>query len=227
MIEELIVSAVVGASLGNAWACALVSLSCSMESKKAGLAFISGRFIGLMLLGAAVAGLGLVELLRPTYLLVAFGVLTLALGAFVLVKTLNKRSMHMHGRPLIRLLHGRRHRAQCERSLMADGGEVRSTLESKPTAVYVFLLGVMRGATPCVKIMVLAPILISVDFGLAMLMVVVFALASTMYPVIGFLSGNILRQSKRYAFHVRVGAALIMVILGIYFVVNALGGPAH
>jgi cadmium resistance protein CadD (predicted permease) len=221
MIEELIVAAAVGVSLGNSWICALLSLSCSIDSRKGGVAFIAGRFLGLVLLGGAIAGLGLVQDLDPVYFLVTFGVLTVALGVFVLIRVLTRHSMVMHGHPLLRLLHRGRYQGRCERAVMADGGQIDFEADSKAKTAYVFLLGVVRGATPCVKIMVLAPLLISVDFGLAIGMVLIFAVASTIYPVIGFLSGNILRQSRKYALYMRVGAALLMIALGLYFVVNA------
>ncbi len=221
MIEELLAAAAVGASLGNAWVCALLSLSCSIDSKRAGIAFVAGRFLGITLLGAAIAGLGLVGDLNPTYFLVIFGILTVALGVFVLLRVVTRHHWHKHGHPLFRFLHKRRHHGEHAREVMADGGEVDLEAESKMKVAYVFGLGVVRGATPCVKIVVLAPLLISVDFGLAMGMIFVFAAASTIYPVIGFLSGNILRQSKRYVVYMRVSAAILMIVLGVYFVVNA------
>ena len=222
MIEELLAAAAVGASLGNAWVCALLALGTSIDSRRGGIAFIAGRFLGLMVLGAAIAGLGLVQDLNPVYFLVTFGVLTIALGVFVLLRILTRHSKVKHGRPLTRLLHGGRRRGEGHRAVMADGGEIDFEADSRSKTAYIFFLGIVRGATPCVKMMVLAPLLISVDFGLALGMVLVFAVASTIYPVIGFLSGNIIRQSKRHAFYVRVGSALMMIVLGVYFVVNAL-----
>jgi len=224
MIEELLAAAAVGGSLGNAWICALLSLGCSIDSKKGGAEFIAGRFLGLVLLGGAIAGLGLAQDLNPIYFLVTFGVLTVVLGAFVLIRVLTRHHMAKHGHPLLRLFHRGMHHGKGQRAVMADGGEIDFEGSSKSKIAYIFLLGVVRGATPCVKIMVLAPLLISVDFGLAIGMVLVFAAASTVYPIIGFLSGNIIRQSKRYALYVRVGAALMMIVLGAYFIVNAVVG---
>ena len=223
MIEELLAAAAVGASLGNAWICALVSLGCSIDSRKAGIAFVAGRFLGLMLLGAAIAAFGLVESLNPVYFLATFGVLTMTLGVFVLLQVLTRHYWRTHGHSLFRFLRTGRHSRNADPT-MADGGDVSLGTDSNAKAAYVFGLGVARGATPCVKIMVLAPLLISVDFGLAIGMVVVFAVASTIYPVIGFLSGNLLRRSKRHELYVRLGAALLMIVLGVYFIVNAFVG---
>ena len=218
MIEELIAAAAVGSALGNAWVCALVSLSCSIDSKKGGIAFIGGRFLGLFILGAAIAGLGLVEDIDPTYFVLVFGIMTTAMGTFVLLRVLTRRHWLKHGAPMWRFLHRRMHHGQ---RAMADGGEIKFETDSPMKISYVFILGVVRGATPCVKTMVLAPLLLSVDFPMAIAMVMVFAVASTIYPVIGFLSGNIIRQSKRHAHYMKIGAALLMIVLGVYFILNA------
>lgn len=223
MIEELLAAAAVGGSLGNAWVCALLALGCSIDSRKGGIAFIAGRFLGIFLLGTAIAGLGLVQDLNPVYFLVAFGALTMALGVFVLLRVLTRHHIVKHGHPLIRLLH-RGHHGRRNRAVMADGGQIDFEADTKLKIAYIFMLGIARGATPCVKIMVMAPLLISVDFGLALGMILVFAAASTVYPVIGFLSGNILRQSKRHALYLRVGAAVLMIVLGVYFIINAFVG---
>ncbi len=222
MMEELLAAAAVGASLGNAWVCALLALGTSIDSRRGGVAFIAGRFLGLMTLGGAIAGLGLVQDLNPVYFLVTFGALTIVLGVFVLLRVLTRHSMVKHGHPLIRLLHRGRHHGKGHGTVMADGGEIDFEADSRSKTAYILLLGVVRGATPCVKMMVLAPLLVSVDFGLAIGMVLVFAVASTIYPVIGFLSGNIIRQSKRHALYVRIGSALMMIVLGAYFMVSAL-----
>ena len=221
MIEEILAAAAIGMSLGNAWVCALISLGVSVDSKKGGMAFIAGRFIGLMLLGGAIAGLGLVGSLNPTLFIVLFGVLTIGLGTLILLQVLTRRSWMKHGRPMLKPLHRRAHHGAHPSDALPDGGEVGLETDSKSKATYVFSLGIVRGATPCVKTMVLAPLLISVDFWSAMVLVLVFAVASTVYPVIGFLSGNILRQSRRYNFYVKVGSALMMIVIGAYFVVNA------
>ncbi|MFQ6128669.1 MAG: hypothetical protein ACE5QW_07185 [Thermoplasmata archaeon] len=226
MIEEIIVAVAIGGSLGNSWICALLSLGCTIEGKKSGVSFVAGRYLGLVLLGSAIIGLGLMSGLKPTYFLVIFGVLSVAMGVFVLQKTLRSSSKdEVHSNfPFLRRP---RHRMRHERKVMGNGGSPCKEFESRPKLGYVFLLGVSRGATPCLKVMVLVPLLISVDFGLAILMILAYATASTIYPIIGFLSGNLLRQWRKYAFHIRVGAALLIMILGMYFIVNALGGSGH
>jgi cytochrome c biogenesis protein CcdA len=223
MIEEIVIAIAIGGGLGNSWICALLSLGCSIEGKRSGLAFVGGRFLGLLILGAAIAGLGLVANLKPTYFLIVFGAFSIALGGYALLQAL-RTSPEGHPTPL----HFRRgrHRGECKKELMANGGGSEEPESVKKTASY-FTLGVFRGATPCLKVAILAPLLVSVDFGLAMIMVLAYAAVSTVYPIIGLLSGNLLRQTKKYGFYVRVGAAILIIILGAYFLFNALGGQAH
>ncbi len=223
MIEAIIAAAAIGASLGNAWLCALVALGCSLDSKKSGLSFIAGRFIGLFVLGIAISALGFIDSLKAIYFLLIFGALTLAMGVFVLAQVLNRHYWHRHGYSPLMTLH--RHRRSND--MATDGGEMNKDFDSTPKSIYVFTLGIIRGATPCAKMLVLAPLLISVDFGFALALVLVFALTSTIYPIIGFLSGNIIRQSRRHIIYIRVSAALLMIVLGLYFIINALGGPVH
>jgi cytochrome c biogenesis protein CcdA len=226
MIEEIVVAMAIGGGLGNSWVCALLSLGCSIEGKKSGIAFVGGRFLGLMILGAAIAGLGLISNLKPTYFLIVFGAFSIVLGGYALHQTLRKPSHdHEQRRPL--LLRGRTHKAECKREVMANGGEACEELDSNPKTASFFALGVFRGATPCLKVAILAPLLISVDFGLAMVMVLAYAAVSTVYPVIGLLSGNLLRHTRKYAIHVRVAAALLIIALGIFFIINAFGGQGH
>jgi len=223
MIEEIVVAMVIGGGLGNSWICALLSLGCSIEGKRSGIAFVGGRFLGLMILGAAIAGVGLISNLKPTYFLIVFGAFSIVLGGYALHQTLRKPSHdHKHRRPLFFL--GRTRQAQCKREVVANGGETCEEQDSPPKTASFFALGVFRGATPCLKVAVLAPLLISVDFGLAMIMVLAYAAVSTVYPVIGLLSGNLLRQTRKYAVHVRVAAAVLIIALGIYFIINAFGG---
>jgi hypothetical protein len=226
MIEEIVVAMAIGGGLGNSWICALLSLGCTIEGKRSGIAFVGGRFLGLMILGAAIAGLGLISNLKPTYFLIVFGPFSIVLGAYALHQTLRKSSHdHKQRRPLF--FRGRAQQAECKREVMANGGEPCEELDSPPKTASFFALGVFRGATPCLKVAILAPLLISVDFGLAMIMVLAYAAVSTVYPVIGLLSGNLLRQTRKYAVHMRVAAAVLIIALGIFFIINAFGGQGH
>ena len=83
----------------------------------------------------------------------------------------------------------------------------------------VALLGVVRGATPCLKILLLVPLVLTLPFLAAMLLVAVFAFSSTIYPIIGILAGNILggAVSEKRMPQLTRAAAFLMIGLGAYY----------
>lgn len=223
----MIAAASVGISFGSAWLCALVSFGVASEDKVRGLYFILGRIAGLVLLGMAIATLGFFADIPPLYFVIIFGVLSILFGFIVISQVtgfgdrmfrffrLRKRSVKEN--PAHASNPGKHHgKGECKGGLK-EGHKMRKFKNS-----YVFALGVARGATPCLKIMVLVPLLVSVDIYLALAMILVYALASTIYPVIGFLSGSLLRSVEKHATYVRVAAALILVAVGVYSIINVL-----
>jgi cytochrome c biogenesis protein CcdA len=110
--------------------------------------------------------------------------------------------------------HGKHKNGECKKS---------RNMKSK----HVFILGLFRGATPCLKIMILVPLLITADFWLALAIVIVYAITSTVYPIMGFLFGSLLRKFERYHTHVRVAGAVILIFVGVYSLVNGLVFAEH
>jgi hypothetical protein len=97
---------------------------------------------------------------------------------------------------------------------------------SKLTKHYSFFLGLFRGATPCFKLLVIAPLLIVVDFYVAVLMVLIFAATSTIYTIIGFISASILTSFRKYETHLQVAGASTLIVIGIYTIIIKLITPA-
>ncbi len=220
----MIAAASIGISFGSAWLCAVVSFGVASEDKVRGIYFILGRIVGLVFLGLAIATFSFFADLPPLYFVVAFGVLSIVFGFIVLTQStghwerfaglFRKNREIGEGHPSNPGKHGGK--GDCKGG-MKEGHKMRKFKNS-----YIFALGIARGATPCLKIMVLVPLLVSVDIYLALAMILVYALASTVYPVIGFLSGNLLRSVERHATYVRVAAALVLVIVGVYSIINVL-----
>jgi hypothetical protein len=94
----------------------------------------------------------------------------------------------------------------------------KSSRGLKPTGA--FLLGVMRGATPCVKLMVLAPLLIAVGPLWAVVLSLAYALSSSAYPIIGFLLASSVSYIPKYERAARVAGAAAMICIGLYMIVN-------
>jgi len=191
--------------------CTLVSIGCTADEERSGLNFIVGRFIGIMIIGMVIASIGAFVELEPIYFVVVFGVITIALGTVLILKAMGVE-MRFPGP-------GKEHHGPGDGS--GPGGQgcpKRRFMRHRQS----FAVGLFRGATPCLKIMVLAPLLVSVDLPLALAMVVVFALTSTVYPLMGFLFGSWLRRFERYRTHLRVAGALILILVGIYSIANEL-----
>ncbi len=220
----MIAAASVGLSFGSAWLCALVSFGVASEDKVRGIYFILGRIVGLVFLGLAIATFSIFAGLPPLYFVVAFGILSILFGLIVITQATGHWSRFIEFFRSRKPLEsepapnpGKHHGKGSCKGPMGEGRKMRKFKNS-----YIFGLGVARGATPCLKIMVLVPLLVAVDIYLALAMILVYALASTVYPVIGFLSGNLLRSVEKHATYVKVAAALTLVAVGIYSIVNVL-----
>jgi hypothetical protein len=170
-------------------------------------------------------------------LLLIFGISTLLFGFFMMLKHVAKSVFSREH--LISLPNPREHIISALTSfffVVPGGGKGRCRGkhhgDSKghhpcrkhrvPEKKYGFVLGVLRGATPCAKIIVLSPLLVAVGFPYALLLVLVYAAASTVYPLIGYLSADLLSKFEGYQFHLKIAGALILIIIGAYSIVNVL-----
>lgn len=88
------------------------------------------------------------------------------------------------------------------------------------SARYGLALGLFRGATPCAKIFLLAPLLIVVDMPMALLLILVYASTSTVYPVIGFLSANLISRIKGRTVLIRAAGAVIILLVGVFSILK-------
>jgi cytochrome c biogenesis protein CcdA len=226
MLEELFAAFIVGISFSNAFMCIFMAFGITTaEQRTTGVFFILGRFLGLIILGLIIASFGVIFSGYIIYLLIIFGILTIIFGAIVISKMYlrikNKKSnpeffTHSNDKP----------EPKCSQPDGKKPGKfswLRKPIDSKKNSRrYGFMLGVFRGATPCLKIFILAPLLIIVDIKLAFLMILVYALASTIYPVIGFLSASLLTNVKRYEPVVQITGAIILISIGAFTIINQL-----
>jgi cytochrome c biogenesis protein CcdA len=218
MIPELLAAAAVGISFSNAWLCMGLSFGTRGEGASVGGRFIAGRFVGLVLIGVAISAVGAITEIPPIYFVAAFGVSSVLFGILMLVGIfggpgpLKRRLRHALG--LQRADGCTEHGGSGQR----QNGTGRWSKGWRPGSA--FLLGIMRGATPCVKLMVLAPLLIAVGPLWAAALSFVYALASSAYPVIGFLAASSISYVPRYERAVKVAGASIMILIGLYMMFN-------
>ena len=100
----------------------------------------------------------------------------------------------------------------------SGGGHCKKRIDFE--GKYGFFLGVLRGATPCAKVIVLAPLLVAVGFPFSLLLILVYALTSTIYPIIGYLSAELLSKFEKYRYALKMLGALILITIGIYTIIN-------
>ncbi len=244
MLLEMLVAAVIGISFGNAWVCIFMSFGTSAEHRKVGKWFIIGRFLGLILLGSVISLLRFAAQGAMPYILLIFGISTLIFGLFMLFKHFFKAHFsrkHTSVHPK------KNYNESITMSLLSifmvfpgnkmDGGECKKNHDHRKQGKckkldferkYGFALGLLRGATPCLKVVVLAPLLVAVGFPSSLLLITVYASTSTIYPVIGYLSADILSKFERHQLTLKIIGALILIAIGIYTITNAMmWGTTH
>lgn len=231
MIPELLAAAAVGISFSNAWMCIGLSFGTRGDSAAVGGRFIAGRIIGLVLIGAAISAVGAIMEIPPIYFVGIFAAASVLFGILMLVGIyggpgpLKRRLRHalglQRGERCVETRGQASSRNDCEeggagKNTDGDGAKPKSGL--KPAGA--FLMGIMRGATPCVKLMVLAPLLIAVGPLWAIVLSLVYALTSSAYPIIGFLLASSVSYIPKYERAARVAGAAAMILVGVYMIVN-------
>lgn len=248
MWAETVAAASVGISFGNSWLCILLSLGTRAHSKSLALWFILGRFIGIMSLGLIAALFGFFVVIPQKYFILTFAIVTVAFGLAILLQQYGWLSRlgfknHKNGaHPGCAHKHdgsGPRGRAakgwhgghgKCAQ----DGGHGMHDHNGGQTAPACqresiggkggFVFGLVRGATPCVKFLILVPLVLVFPLPQAMFLVFIFALTSTIYPIIGFLLGNVLvnlpmfDNPRKAAFRLSVLSSFILLGIGIYYI---------
>jgi hypothetical protein len=237
MLLELIVAAVIGISFGNAWVCILMSLGTRSEEKSVGLWFILGRFLGLIILGSVISLLRFAAQDVIPLVLLVFGISTVMFGILILFrhyiekryssaeKDLSNRFvfsllslfMVLPGNQKCRGKTGRhKGRKECQQN------PKRHRKHKDVSKKFGFSLGIIRGATPCAKVIVLIPLLVAFGFPQSLPLILVYAATSTVYPVIGYLSADVLSNFEVHRFKLRMLGAAILIIMGSYYIFKVL-----
>jgi cytochrome c biogenesis protein CcdA len=228
MLLEVMVAALIGISFGNAWTCIFMSFGTSSENRSCGKWFIFGRSLGLISLGSVISLMRFAAQDATALILLIFGLSTIAFGVFELVRhllinkvpseqSLGKRKRYPSNHlvfSLLSLFVGLPHKGKQKHKKHSKKGHCkkRMVLEKRSG----FVLGILRGATPCAKIVVLAPLLVAVGFPSSLLLILVYAATSTVYPVIGYLSADILSKFEKYRFTLKIIGAATLIVIGIY-----------
>lgn len=227
MWPEVTAAAMIGVSFWNSWVCLLLSFGNRAHSKRMASSFILGRFIGIMTLGIIISLFGfLVDIPTDIYTLI-FGIITLLFALFIFKRHIFPRLRTAKHMP--RENSGCTDCGSCsagcgpEKNTGCGGCSMHHSSGGKISGKTGFFYGMFRGATPCLKMLILAPLLITTGFPLAILLTAVFAVTSSAYPIIGFLIGDLITQLAAFKANPRISFSLNMVSLltllgiGIYY----------
>jgi len=245
-LDLLLAAALIGFGFGNAFLCSLVAFgSTAGRGGRVCAAFIGGRFAGIMALGVVIALFGWYMDLDSRLLIFIFAVLSLIFGVLVLLwpKGLAQLRLLRHceaggcGSSYEDTGPGHEDVGVHDCSSCAASGSCshepaqacsQTTVHGhhRGLAKYkglgttsVLFLGFVRGATPCLKVLLLVPLILTLPFYEAMLLVAVFALSSTIYPFIGILGASVLGTavSEKRVPQLTRAAAVMMIGIGAYY----------
>ena len=220
----MLAAAAVGISFANAWMCIGLSFGTRGDGASVGGRFIAGRILGLVLIGTAISAIGAIMEIPPIYFIGIFAAGSILFGILMLVGIfggpgpVKRRIRHALG-----LQRGDGTGCAGADAVREEGGASEEGAVERKSGLRpagAFLLGVLRGATPCVKLMVLAPLLIAVGPLYAVVLSLVYALASSAYPVIGFLLASSVSYIPKYERAAKVAGAAAMICIGLYMIVN-------
>ncbi len=245
MLLEILIAAIIGISFGNAWICIFMGFGTTTQHRSAGKWFVGGRFLGLMVLGSIISLFRFAAQDAMPVILLIFGMSTIIFGLFMLFKHSIKNLLfrgHTHANwkknprehiissllSLFMVMPGNRkcqggsptkhlNRNSCHHH-EHNKGQCDNHRSSQRK--YGFYLGVLRGATPCAKVIVLAPLLVAFGFPSSLLLIFVYASASTIYPVIGYLSADLLLKFEKHRFALKILGALTLITLGVYTIIK-------
>jgi cytochrome c biogenesis protein CcdA len=234
----LMAAALIGLGFQNSFACVLLTLSASAgQGLRAGIGFILGRLLGILLLGSAIALLGSFIEIDVRAMLYAFGALTALMGILLLwrprfLSWLWKERGCGNGEcGECREDHGGDDhdcgacpsRDGCPENDRTSKRKGLLKLQDKAGIGGFFIVGLARGATPCLKLMLLVPLLITLTFLEGGALIAIYAITSSVYPIVGIALASIVRDlsPRKYMPFISRMSALSMVLIGCYFIYKA------
>ena len=246
MIDKVLAGALIGFSLGGAWLCAFFAFGIGASSRRAGLLYIIGRAIGLVAIGLTITIIGILLnrtvgplLIGGKAMNIIFAVLIIAMGAYLLLSSLGTRFPWRRAHPGDGTGPGcsgkGEHRGDgsgpgCGGKRDGSGPRGSGCGKGHPTdhlkradrglSMGTFGLGLLRGLTPCVKILFLTPLLLTSTLLESFLILLAFAATSSIYSVIGFASAELFRRFSRFQREIRIAGSVMVVMIGIYYLVK-------
>lgn len=220
-----------------------MAAGCTAQSRRAGGYFILGRAVGIMIIGLLFIAIGAVIQGYTIIFIALFSILSVVVGVVMMYEAVSGRRLGILERislPMKRRTPagqqfsaneagsgnvpegvtenaGRCHTFGdgCRRNRSNECPDRANDPGGRNARIGFFLLGVMRGATPCLKLMVLVPLLLASGVFLSLLMLVMFSLSSSIFPILGFAGIGLLEGAEKYSRHIKASGGLLICLLGI------------
>jgi len=202
-------------------------MGCTSDNRRAGSYFILGRAIGIIMIGLFFILLGSAVQGYLLYFILIFAVLSIALGLVMLYEAVTERDLGILERITFKVNKKKANKNyrkmkmhNYDKNCKGKNNQISGKSVSIKKKKDFFILGIARGATPCLKIIVLVPLLIVSGLAFSFVLLIVFAISSSVYPIIGFLGTSLLDGFNKYSRHLKVIGAILIIVLGFYVPAN-------
>ncbi|MGA1822479.1 MAG: hypothetical protein ACMUIG_08125 [Thermoplasmatota archaeon] len=243
-IGLLLSAALIGFSFSNSFLCTVLAVSTSMGNGiRSSVGFLLGRFLGIIALGSLLAVFGFFVDIDTQIMLYVFGGMTLLFGLVILIfpgimtKVRLLRKCEVGDCEECDDDNSAEHDCEscssssnCGKSDMNVDGSVqnkgrhgfRKGME-KFGIIGITAMGAVRGATPCLKILLLAPLIITLPFLESFAITSTYALTSSIYPVAGIFIASVVSgmSSPKFRRYLSMAGALVMMGIGAYYLYKA------
>lgn len=236
MWQEVAVAAMVGLALSDSWLCLFMGASFAAVDRGMSWGFMAGRTLGVVALLLLIGLMGASLLPSKEWLVLLFAVSTVAVAVLLAVSTFRPRILGgCHHETAVACDGGEPDGTaacpgSCEGCQGHEGEQragcgripawlVRRLSSGNPLATG-FALGACRGAMPCLKVLVITPLLVASPPATVMLMALAFAATSALYPLVGLMSGRAVAAFLQRARWLRLAGALGVAAVGVVTLVR-------
>ena len=245
-MENTITAGLLGFSFGNLWLCVLLVLSLTSTNRSTCAGYLVGRAGAILALSVLISLVGSVVMFEKSWLNVGSGVMLLFFAGYLAATRLLGWTPSWKKNPAEQAsCNGEcsgcsahdtpeAHEAcqDCHDDKLCDAEEpevreltaaargLRGRIDSKEGRsgfIFGVGLGSLRGASVCVKLIVLVPLLMQVGILEALAMATAFTITSSIYPVLGFIFGSWALKVLRFKRALVAGGAIGLALSGAFY----------
>lgn len=237
----------IGLSFSNMWICALLVFALQTSKRLASMGYIIGRMLTVIILAVIISFIGKVFIINSSIPQIISGIFILLLSSYIfLTQVLNikifPKKKHENQNlecknscdtcEIINLKNYKEYCDECRKQdaqcLALENGlnELSSiTINSKknrPDLFFGLMLGSLKGTIFCGKFLLIAPIMLSSSLIHSLSVGIIFSIASSLYPVLGFFFGSFALKFIKYRKAIFITSCIIMLFISIKYILNGI-----